>query len=342
MSGKKSPPQMSVIVPAYNAGETLVHCIKAVRGQKGVRKEDIEIIVVDDDSDDKSANAVAGLADRVIRLEENQGAAAARNRGAREASGELLVFVDADVLPAPQALPIFCRAFHEDPSLRAAVGGYTELPALPGLVNKYHNAFTRYHHDLSPKDIDWFWGALGAVKKEAFHEVGGFDERYRAASAEDMELGKALYSAGCRIAYLPAVKGAHAHDFSLSGMLKNDYKKAVLGTKLRLKGRLPARAPGFAGKRNIATSALAVLLAALVFLWLFHPLAGVSAVFVVCLLAMINLPYYGSLARVLKPSELIICLPLHWLQFVVILSGGVMGLVGHLLGRDTFGRPGWI
>ncbi|MFO8058746.1 MAG: glycosyltransferase [bacterium] len=342
MNSESHGPELSVIVPAFNAGESLLKCVKSIRDQEGVSKESIELIVVDDGSGDKSADAVEAVVDRLVKLEENQGAAAARNRGALEASADLLVFVDADVLLDSRALYNIRMAFSEDPSLDAAVGRYTEIPAVPGFLNAYHNAFTRYHHDLSPPEIDWFWGALGAIKKSAFQKAGGFDERYQGASAEDMELGKALYHFGCRIAYLPEVEGEHAHAFSLKSMLANDYKKAVLGTKLRLAGRLPSLAPGFAGKRNIATSLLASVLAVLLATGFFYPLAIVLALLVICALALINAPYYSCLLRTLGRGDLLLSIPLHWLQFIVILAGGVMGFIGFMLGRDTFGRPGWI
>jgi len=342
MTGAPEGLTMSVIVPAYNAGDSLVKCVKAVRDQEGISADAVEVIVVDDGSCDESAGRVEGLVDRIIRTDRNRGAAAARNRGAQEARADLLVFVDADVLLLPSALSVLCRAFYEDASLDAAVGRYSAAPAAPGLVNAYHNAFTRYHHDLSPRQIDWFWGALGAVKKKSFFDAGGFDERYEGASAEDMEFGKGLFKRGCKTVYVPKAQGAHAHDFSLKSMLVNDYKKAVLGTKLRWKGRLPERAPGFASAGNLATSALVLVLSGLVISAPFHALAGVTAVFVVCLLAMINAPYYSYLAGILGPRLMPVCLPLHWLQFIVILAGGVMGTVGHLAGRDTFGRPGWI
>ncbi len=342
MTGAPDGLTMSVIVPAYNAGDNLVKCVKSVREQIGISGDDVEIIVVDDGSRDGSAERVADLVDCLIRTDKNRGAAAARNRGATEAHGDILVFVDADVLLLPDALSFLYRAFYEDASLDAAVGRYSASPAAPGLVNAYHNAFTRYHHDLSPREIDWFWGALGAVKKKSFFDVGGFDERYEGASAEDMEFGRELHKCGCKTVYVPEAQGAHAHDFSLKSMLINDYKKAVLGTKLRLKGRLPRRAPGFAGGRNLATSVLALVFAGLVISAPFHAMAGVTAVFTVCLLSMINAPYYSYLAGLSGPRHMLLCLPLHWLQFIVILAGGVMGAAGHMAGRDTFGRPGWI
>ena len=180
-------PRFSVIVPVFNGGGLLRECLSAIRAQEGLPAGEVEVIVVDDGSTDGSAeNFGAGegartpngkLCDQLIRLSENHGAAFARNRGAQAARADILVFVDADVFLAPDALARLKEFFAKHPEAAAAVGRYTERPAAAGLISAYHNAFTRFHHDLSPREMDWFWGALGAVKKSAFLAVGGFDER---------------------------------------------------------------------------------------------------------------------------------------------------------------------
>lgn len=337
-------PLLSVIVPVYNGRNHLRSCLEALASPAGLADGEWEVIVVDDGSTDGSAELTAeflrsaGPGFRLIRQERNLGAAASRNRGAKEARSDLLVFVDVDVFLRPEALSALRKVFEDRPEVQAAVGRYTETPAAPGLINLYHNAFTRHHHDLSPPEIDWFWGALAAVRKSAFLAAGGFDERYHSASAEDMEFGRTLASSRAKIVYCPEAEGAHAHDFSLGGMLKNDYRKAVLGTKLLLSGRLPRRAPAFANYRNLATVPL--LLVPLLYAagCLSVPLLGVF----LCLglIFVVNDPFYLYLTR-LFGREVYVGVFLHWLQMFTIAAGAVMGAVGHLLGRSAYGRPGW-
>ncbi|MFW6132269.1 MAG: glycosyltransferase family 2 protein, partial [Planctomycetota bacterium] len=149
----------------HNSRGSIASCLRAIHEQRSLDSSKPEIIVVDDGSSDGSAAEAKGLCDRLIRLDKNSGAAVARNRGAAEASAELLVFVDSDVILLPDALGKVRELFVRRPDTDAAVGRYTETPARAGLVNAYHNSFTRFHHDLSPEEIDWFWGALGAVKR---------------------------------------------------------------------------------------------------------------------------------------------------------------------------------
>src|SRR4030095_8536127 len=90
----------SVIVPAHDAGSHLPDCLAALRACGPAATE---VIVVDDGSTDESAAIAARLGARVVRLTANAGAAAARNRGAAEARGDILLFVDADGAGGPDA-----------------------------------------------------------------------------------------------------------------------------------------------------------------------------------------------------------------------------------------------
>lgn len=335
-------PLLSVIVPVSNGKEIIGPCLRALRAQEGFNPGEIELIVVDDGSGDGSAEAASGLADRIIRLKQNQGAATARNRGAREARAELLVFVDADVFLEPRALHHLSRLFEARPGLSAAVGRYTEKPAAQGLIAVYHNSFTRFHHDLSEKEIDWFWGALGAVRKRAFWGSGGFNELYRGASAEDMELGRTMAGLGHVIAYCPQAQGAHAHHFTLANMLENDYKKAVLGTKLRLLDLLPRRAPGFAGPANVVSAILAPAFFLVLAASLSNPGALRDAALMAFALLLLNLRFYRYLARGLTRLSLLLAVLLHWLDLSILLLGAAGGALGWLIRRTPYGRPGWI
>ena len=334
-------PLLSVIVPLYNCRPLIERALDAIRAQRGFAPGDVETIVVDDGSTDAGADQAAGKCDRILR-QPNLGAAAARNRGAADARAPIFVFIDADVVLEPGALYTLYRALADDSGLAAAVGRYAERPVSPGLVSLYHNAFTRHHHDLSAREIDWFWGAIGAVRREPFWAAGGFDERYLGASAEDMELGLTLSQLGARIAYCPDAEGAHGHPFSLRGMLTNDYKKAVLGMKLRLAGRLPRRAPRFASAENVASALLLPILLVIVAFGFVSPGAFFRAALVAAALVVVNNVFYRFLFRFFPGPSLAVAIGLHWLQLLVIMVGAAAGALGFLLRRDAYGRPGWL
>lgn len=96
---------VSIIIPAWNHGRELMECLKSIETQT---YRSLEIVVVDDASTDETQTLLAAyrssLPFKTIRLEMNRGAAAARNEGARLASGEYLLFVDADAALRPDAI----------------------------------------------------------------------------------------------------------------------------------------------------------------------------------------------------------------------------------------------
>ena len=111
---------VSVVIPAYNAAAYLDAAIDSVAAQSHDR---VEIIVVDDASTDRTA-AVAARYGGLLRyeLQSHRGSAAARNRGARLATGRYLAFLDADDVWEPEKLAIQLAAFDADPSLDIVFG----------------------------------------------------------------------------------------------------------------------------------------------------------------------------------------------------------------------------
>src|SRR5688572_26448842 len=114
-------PLVSVIVPARDAAATLKACLAALRLQLA-ELEAAELIVVDDGSNDATADIAQQHGARVVRLG-GEGPAAARNAGVRSARGELLLFLDADCLPQAGCLTSLVRAF-DDPTVSGVRGAY--------------------------------------------------------------------------------------------------------------------------------------------------------------------------------------------------------------------------
>src|SRR5262245_32579216 len=97
---------ISTIIPARNCAAQLQECLEALQATEGI---DHEIIVVDDASTDDTPNVALRRGVRVHQLDVQSGPAAARNRGASEARGEYLVFVDADVCVQPRTMRQFAK-----------------------------------------------------------------------------------------------------------------------------------------------------------------------------------------------------------------------------------------
>ena len=252
MSEDPRPVAVSVVLPVHNGTETLGPSLRALRRSLercAARGWTAEVLVVDDRSTDGSARFAASFgADRVLPLPAGQtGAAAARNHGAAHARGEVLLFVDADVEVAPDALPrllapLFAargettRADAPNP-VDASIGVYAPCPAELGLWSRVKDLSIRMNHGRGGHEIPWFWTALGAVRRAAFERVGGFDvHRFGSgATIEDMDLGFRLSAAGFRIVQVADARARHSHRFDWPGLARNDFRKsrAWMGVLLR-------------------------------------------------------------------------------------------------------------
>jgi glycosyltransferase involved in cell wall biosynthesis len=190
-------PSFSVIIPTYQRRETVCEVLRALSAI--VYKGAIELIVVVDGSTDGTADAVGAIEcpfELKIVSQDNRGAAAARNRGATEATGEILLFLDDDMLCAADLVAQHARMYAEGAD--AVVGDFpTDLGSPDGFLTNSIAEQAHWSRDnarLTPFDV--FTGQL-SVKRSVFEELGGFDESFTANGRygnEDIDFGARLLS----------------------------------------------------------------------------------------------------------------------------------------------------
>ena len=182
--------RLSVIVPVHNGGEDLQRCLQGLA--VSTRPPD-EIIVVDDGSTDDSAAHAAALAARVVATTAGpRGPAYARNRGAEAATGDVLVFVDADVVVHADTLARIEAVLLGEPEVAALFGSYDDDPPARSAASLYKNLLHHHVHQHGEREAGTFWAGCGAVRRAVFLAAGGFDESYSRPSIEDIELGVRL------------------------------------------------------------------------------------------------------------------------------------------------------
>lgn len=225
---------LSVIIPVHNGGENLRLCLRAL--SESSRLPD-EVIVVDDASTDGSADLAQKGGARVVRLDgPPRGAALPRNRGAATASGDVLVFVDADVAVHTDALGLVQQCLSEHHQIAALFGSYDADPPAHSLVSRYKNLLHHYVHQHGDREASTFWTGCGAIRSEVFAAVGGFNESYRVI--EDIELGARLWRAGYRIWLCRDVQVTHLKRWTFGSLLRSDiFDRAIPWTRLILQGR---------------------------------------------------------------------------------------------------------
>jgi hypothetical protein len=191
--------RLTAIVPATDRPPTLESCIAAIRAADDPPEE-------------------------LIVIEEPQSAspAAARNSGAEVATGDVLVFVDSDVIVHADAFRRIRERFEADAELTALFGSYDDAPFGDGIVSTFRNLLHHHVHHQAPGPATTFWAGIGAIARPAFLEIGGFDERFQSASIEDIELGMRLAVTKRRIELDPSIQGTHLKQWTLGEMLHGD------------------------------------------------------------------------------------------------------------------------
>lgn len=244
-------PSLCAIVPARDAASYLLRSLPALRA---ALPPGAEPLVVDDGSRDETAAVAASAGARVVRHATSRGPAAARNSGAREARGEVLLFLDADCVPHEDAVLTLLRAL-DDPEVAAAFGSYDDRPEVRSWVSLYKNLAHHFVHQRSPGEASTFWAGFGVVRRAAFLGIGGFDESYRRSSIEDVELGYRLKAAGHRIRLVREAQVGHLKRWTLRSWLESDLRDRAIpwGRLLRRGHRLP-RGLNFTGRDRAAAA----------------------------------------------------------------------------------------
>jgi glycosyltransferase involved in cell wall biosynthesis len=229
-------PTVSVIIPAYNAARTLPQTLAAL---SAAAPPPLEIIVVDDGSTDETPRAAAAAGARVLRCEKNIGAAAAKNRGARDARGDILFFTDADIVPPRDALTVIQRAL-QNPHVDGIVGLLDETSPYADWASQFKNLWMNFTYGrfARAERIGLFYTSAAAIRRDVFLRLGGFDENYRGASiAEDTEFGQRAWGQGAHLQLEPKLRVMHLKVYTADGVLREDFKRAYALTLMRLRKR---------------------------------------------------------------------------------------------------------
>ena len=230
----KKQPFISVIVPVYNGGKFLPKCLDALFASNCYA---FEVIVVDDGSTDDSAEIARQKRARMLSTSHSQsGPAAARNLAAQTAIGDILLFVDADVVVKTDTLSKVAAIFRHQTEISALFGSYDDAPAELNFLSQYRNLLHHFVHQNSNPQASTFWAGLGAIRRDVFLGVGGFDcEQFAVPSIEDIELGARLRTNGHRILLAKEIQAQHLKKWQIGSMLRTDiFCRAVPWSKLIL------------------------------------------------------------------------------------------------------------
>ncbi len=326
---------VAVIVPVYNGGERFRASLGSIR--QTVPPPDEVIVIGDGDTDGSSQYAeAAGVT--VYRFPHPGGPGRARNLGATKATSDLLFFIDADVTVPENVIEQARDVFARDADVAAIIGSYDDQPGESNFLSQYRNLLHHYVHQNGREEASTFWGACGAIRREVFLAMGGFDETYRRPSIEDIELGYRLKRAGHRIRLCKSLQVTHWKRWTIASMLQADFfQRAVPWTQLIHRHR------GFVNDLNIGISGrvsvmLVCGLLGAVLLAPWQPNILVAAVVMGLILFSLNVRLYRFFLEKRGFRFAAQSIPWHWLYFLYSGVAFAVGTARYLVDRHRGGE----
>jgi glycosyltransferase involved in cell wall biosynthesis len=327
---------ISVIIPVHNGGENFRRCLSSLAKAMPAPSE---IIVVADGDTDGSGHLAEEFGAKVLRLPLPGGPARARNRGARVAQGDILFFVDADVAVCPDAIDQVAAAFRREPDLAAVFGSYDDAPAVTNFLSQYKNLLHHYVHQTACEEASTFWGACGAIRREVFLAMGGFDERYRQPSIEDIELGYRLKLAGYRIRLCKTLQVKHLKRWSVVSLLESDFfQRALPWTELVLRDRHVINDLNLRLSSRASVTLTYGLLGALVGTWRWPGSLALAGALVLSLLSL-NAPLYCFFWRKRGVRFAVQTIPWHWFYYFYSGLAFAIGIARYPIYSRRLRRP---
>jgi len=213
-------PLVSIVIPNYNYADVLGRCLAAATTQT---YPDVEVLLVDDCSTDNSVAVASRYPCRVLRTPANGGEAGARNLGVEHARGDVLFFLDSDLVLRPGAVEKAVAMLDADPSVGCVYGIYEKTPlTAAGLVKDYRTLQAHYWRVSSLGDADAGFFSIAALRRSVWDQVGPFKP---IRVGEEMDYG-ARVARVTRAVLTDEVRGLHDDEEGMPRLLRKLYLRA--------------------------------------------------------------------------------------------------------------------
>jgi GT2 family glycosyltransferase len=325
-------PRVSVIIPAHNAETTLAECLTRVFQSA---YETFEVVLVDDGSIDGTRAIATAFPVRLVPTGGRIGPAAARNLGARAAEGDILFFIDTDVMLGPDSIDRLVRRFAEG-NVDAVCGVQAVDMRHRDLVSQYKNLWMRWTYLRLTGEVPLFYTTAAAIPRALFWQAGGFDTGYTAPSLEDTAFGQKLARLCIRVRVQPDLEVEHVKSYSLVNLLRTDFRRAIALARLKLRHRdelamnnssVPT---GYIASIPLAGLATAALLAGMT---LRLAMLGAGGAVVGAVVIVLNRKFLRTIRVHEGWNKALASVALLWLELLVTGVGAGFGLLSFPFGN---------
>ncbi|MBI2135155.1 glycosyltransferase [Candidatus Woesearchaeota archaeon] len=330
-------PEISIIIPVFNRPDLLDKCLKSVFSQD---YRNFEVLVIDDGSTIGHKDVIKKYKVRYFYLEKNNGPGFARNFGAKEAKGRILIFIDSDVLASSGFLEAVKNAFETHREISALQGNYTLVPYYANFFSFFKNITLHYHFKkCSGRYSNSIASFCTAIKKDVFLDSHGFDASIRNASIEDEEFGIELTRRGHKILYDNSIQVMHMKKFNFKSLVRQDFRTGFDKIKSLLRKKHLFDARELKGSHSsfslLASIPLSFIILFGLAMLVFFPISSLffALIFLVGMFFLINIDYFLYMARKKGIGFSALAFFVSIINNSLTQIGIILGFVDFLLGK---------
>lgn len=310
---------ISVIIALYNAEKVIGRCLESVYASL---YKDYEVIVVDDCSTDKSYEVAEKFPCKLIRFDKNSGPAHARNVGVKHSRGAILFFIDSDTELDSRALGLINETFENEKGIVAIVGLPRKESLSKGLAPEYNALKNHYTLAMADKYSDYFSSQVGAVSRETFLAVGGFDTRFKGADVEDIEFGMRLPK-GKTVVHKDVLVGHHFPGFL--SIAKKYFRRSIMLSKVIRENKMMCGA--HASLMRTFLTLIALISFVSTFAMLFNPKFIIAPFSLFFVFVIGNSGLFSFISREKGLLFMLVSVFYEYVFSVIIGIGGITGII---------------
>lgn len=320
----------SVIIPTYNSSRTIGLCLEGIMNQ---REKPDEVIVVDDCSKDNTLEIINVFDVKLVRNLSNRGPSYSRNKGAQAASGGILFFVDSDIVIPEDTTMKIKEIFNKMTNVSCICGIYSVIPLIEKrFISSYRIIQSHYYKKSGCGFVTRFSVSVGAIKKEAFDAVGGFNEEFRKADVEDYDIGHRLIEKGYKIYQTDEIQAKHGGIYLFRNLISTLFRRSFLYFAVLLKRKRADT--GYLNKVRVLTYPVALCSIALFLLSFINIIYLWFGFLSILVIIMLDIGLYNAFRKQKGIYFMLKCIPLHYFVSLVMATGFFAGSINFLIKND--------
>jgi GT2 family glycosyltransferase len=290
----------------------------------------LECIIIIDGNNDLPIVKLKDNNTQIYKTGTPSGPSYARNLGAQHANGKILLFIDYDVIVPSNLILSIQNVFKTDSSLSALFGSYDSKPTDQSAISQYRNLLHHYVHQTSNQEAHTFWAGCGAIKKDIFDRLKGFDEKkYKLPSIEDIELGCRLTKHGYTINLIKDIQVTHQKKWDFLSIVKTDlFYRAIPWTKLILKEKAFHNDLNIKNKDGFSIIVVLIMLISFMISFL-NSLAFLLLLILFFVFLTLNFAFYQYLSKIKGMVFVLTIIPLHILFYFICGLGFTIGTIDY-------------